>query len=528
MSTKTIRREFLLGSAAAGLVAAAPTQAARLASQREPSVWSVLDYGARGDGKQMDTQGIHAAIAACASAGGGTVWIPAGRYLTGAIRLASHINLHLDAGATILGSQDPKDYPIYSSPWPDGTRQISSLIYGENLANVSLTGRGVIDGQGRAWWVRLWLARRRRGFPVPALTEEQQREEVGKIKFGRPRLIRLVNCRNVLIEGLTLTNSPAWTVHPIFCEYVTIQGVTILNPVPSPNTDGIDPESSRNVHISDCHIDVGDDCIAIKAGKNAIGRQVGKPCENITITNLTTRRGHGGVSIGSEMSGDVRNVAISNCVFQGTDRGIRIKTKRGRGGVVEGVTASNIVMQDVPEAFYFTMYYGHAGGLNEKEPVNAGTPRFRDFHMANITARGARVAGEIMGLAEMPIQDVTFSDVQIEAGKGFACQNARHLGFYNVQIETADGPPLGAEKVQGLELDGFRCDRPHPGTPVVKLADAENVFVRGCRAAPGTSVFVEVSGKKSSDIALRGNDLGRAAQGIAFRDGATSAILSEK
>ncbi len=532
MTTKTLRRDFLLGSAAAGLMAAAPSRlgarSLEPASARRAGVWNVRDYGARGDGQQMDTQAIHAAIAACASAGGGTVWFPAGKYLTGAVRLENNTNLHLDAGATILGSQDPKDYPVYPSPWPDGTRQISSLIYGENLTNVSLTGRGVIDGQGRAWWERLWLAHHRRGFPIPPLSEEQQREEIAKIKFGRPRLIRLIGCRNVLIEGLTLTHSPAWTIHPLFCESVTIHGVTILNPVPSPNTDGIDPESSRNVHISDCHIDVGDDCIAIKAGKNAIGRQVGKPCENITITNLTTRHGHGGVSIGSEMSGDVRNVAISNCVFQGTDRGIRIKTKRGRGGIVEGVTASNIVMQDVPEAFYFTMYYGHAGGLNQKEPINAGTPRFRDFHMSNITARGARVAGEVLGLAEMPIQEVTFSNIEIEADKGFFCQNAHHLGFYDVQIETASGPSLSTKRVRDLELDGFRCDRPHAGTPVIELEDTQDVFARGCQAAAGTSVFIEARGKTTSGIILRGNHLDRAAKPVEFTEGASPAALSEK
>ncbi|MGH9378413.1 MAG: glycoside hydrolase family 28 protein [Terriglobia bacterium] len=519
-----LRRHFLFSSGTVGLAAnlSLPASSHRLHGQN--TLCNVLNYGAAGDGKRMDTKAIQAAIDACAKIGGGTVFLPAGKYLTGAIKLASNLNLHLDSGATLLGSQDPADYPVYPSPWPDGTQEISSLIYGEGLSNASLTGRGTIDGQGQAWWTRQWLMFPRRRAPVPAMSIEERRAEIAKIRNGRPRLMTLLNCRNVLIEGLTLINSAFWTVHPIFCDGVTITGLTILNPVPSPNTDGIDPESCRNVHISDCTISVGDDCIAIKSGKDAAGRQVGKPCENITITNLITGTGHG-VSIGSEMSGGVRNVTITNCVFQGMDRGIRIKTQRGRGGVVEGVTASNIVMQGVPEPFALTAFYSR-GNPDEARPVDEGTPRFRDFHFAHITARGAKSAGQITGLREAPISGVVFSDVCIEAGRGFRCQNARELAFHNVHIESRQGPALAAKTVEAVELDGFTGAA--SGAALVTLEDAKDVFARGCSAPAGTSAFFEISGAASASIVLRSNNLSRAAKAVAFAGGAGPGILSEK
>lgn len=487
-------------------------------------VYNALQYGVVGDGKRLETKAIQAAIDACAAKGGGTVFLPAGRYLTGAIKLRSNVNLHFDSGAVLLGSDNPSDYPVYPSPWRDGTHEISSLIYGAGLSNVSLTGRGTIDGQGRAWWVRQWLMFPRKRAPVPAMSEEERHAEIAKIRNGRPRMITLLNCRNVLIEGLTLINSAFWTVHPMFSEGITITGLTILNPVPSPNTDGIDPESCRNVHISDCHIDVGDDCIAIKSGKDAAGRAIGKPCENITIANLTTAHGHG-VSIGSEMSGGVRNVAIANCVFQGMDRGLRIKTQRGRGGAVEGVTASNIVMQDVPEPFALTCFYSH-GNPNEARPVDEGTPRFRDFHFAHITARGARSAGQITGLREMPIADVTLSDVRIQAERGFTCQNARRVAFHDVHIESSQGPALAAKTVEALELDGFSGSA--SGRALVTVEDAKGVFARGCSAPAGTQAFLEVSGAASADIVFGSNNLGPAPKPVIFGKGASPSVLSKK
>ena len=531
------RRDFLVSPTVLGLMGPGSTLV-RAEVPGQHLLFNVRDYGTAGDGKRMDTRPMQAAIDACARAGGGTVFIPSGQYLTGAINLQSHVNVYLDSGAVILASQDPADYPVHPSPWQDGKRVISALIRGENLTDSSLTGRGTIDGQGQAWWVREYQTNpeyaKEYEAHVPALTETQRREELARLQFGIPHLVQWLNCKNVLLEGLTLINSPSEAVWPIFCDDMTITGVTIVNPVPSPDTDGLDPESCRNVHISDCHIDCGDDCISIKSGTDAAGRKMGRPSENITITNLTTLRGHAGVALGSEMSGDIRNVSISNCTFQGTEHGIRIKSRRGRGGVVEGLVVSNIVMQDVREAFTNTMFYDATSPMSREEkdpeglrPVDEGTPRFRNFYMNNITAFGSKSAGQITGLREMPITGLVLSNIRISAEQGFSCQNARQIEFHNVRIDNTEGPALRAKNVQGLELDGFYSAQTHPETCIVDLEDVTDVFARGCSAAPGTTIFLRIAGAKSSNLVLRANNLGRAAKRVAFALGADPAILSE-
>lgn len=386
---------------------------------------------------------IAKAIDACA--GGGTVIVAAGQYHTGAIQLRSNIELHLEAGAVILGSGDPGDYPLRKSVWGEG-EEISSLIYGEDLENVSITGPGTIDGQGEVWWKREWM--RSGKNHTPKATTPAELAEVAKLRHGRPQLIRLVRCSNVRIENVRLVNSASWTIHPLLCEYVNIRGVVITNHVPSPNTDGINPESCRWVHISDCHIDVGDDCITLKSGRDEVGRKMGRPDENIVIDNCTMKQGHGGVSIGSEMSGGVRNIAVSNCVFDGTDKGIRIKSQRGRGGVVEGISISNIVMQDVIEAINITTFYSGSDKPGDIFPVGPGTPIFRDIHISNITARGSKIAGDITGLKEMPIQGITLDNVRIAAKQGFTVTNAKGIVFRDVEILPESGAPLSKDNAE--------------------------------------------------------------------------------
>ena len=271
--------------------------------------------------------------------------------------------------------------------------------------------------------------------------------------FLRPPFIQFMNCKNVLIEGITICNSPFWTVNPEFCENVTVRGVTINNPI-SPNTDGINPESCKYVHISDCHISVGDDCITIKSGKDRAGRKMAVPAENYTITNCTMLSGHGGVVIGSEMSGGVRKIAISNCIFDGTDRGIRIKTARGRGGIVEDIRVDNIIMKNIREqAIVLDMQYAKT----KEKPVSERTPRFRNIHLSNITA-DANQAGYLNGLAEMPIENVTFSNINIDAKTGFVIRDVNKISFHQVQINASTGPAINAKNVKQLNIDGIVKD----------------------------------------------------------------------
>ena len=429
------------------------------------ALFNVRSYGTAGDGRHLETAAINKAIAACAKAGGGTVYLPPGKYLTGTIVLKSHVILDLDAGATILGSENPDDYPTCQNPWGGDRAEISSLIYAEDAENITITGRGTINGQGQVWWKRQWLKTPKKGMPEAKTPEDFA--EIKKISRGRPQLIRLVRCNDVVIEHLNLTNSPSWNVHPLFCEFVRVDGLTISTPVPSPNTDGINPESCRNVQIINCRIDTGDDCVTLKSGIDETGRRMGRPDENIMIANCVMKKGHGGVTIGSEMSGGVHNVTVANCVFQGTDIGIRVKAQRGRGNVVEGLTVANIVMQDVPHPFTITTFYHGDDEPGDVYPVDEGTPRFRNFLFSNITARGAKDAGSITGLRELPIEDISFSNVHIQAAKGFTCTNAREISFLDVVINTDEGPALTLRNATDIDSSRLRTQTPHQDVPLV-------------------------------------------------------------
>jgi polygalacturonase len=416
-------------------------------------VINVVDFGAARDGRALATDALQAAIDVAAQHGGGTVYLPAGNYVTGSLFLRSRITLHLDAGATLLGSENPSDYPMIHSRWEGVERETyAPLITGDHLHQIAIVGRGTIDGRGERWW-------------------KMHKDKT--LRYPRPRLISFSDCTNVLIEGITATRSPSWTIHPVRCENVTVHQVSVANPADSPNTDGINPDSCRHVHIANCHIDVGDDCIAIKAGTEAEAADKRAPCEDITITNCTMVHGHGGVVIGSEMSGGVRNVVIANCVFTQTDRGIRMKSRRGRGGTVEDVRVTNVVMRDVLCPFTINMFYGPGAWDDSRVtnktpyPVDEGTPVFRHIQLSHCTARDVQHAAAFLyGLPERPIEDVSFEDisislaVQASAGSpemapglepvsraGFLAQHVRGLYLRRVNVTGQVGAPFVFEDV---------------------------------------------------------------------------------
>lgn len=399
----------------------------------------IREFGARGDGTTLNTASIQATIDHVAQGGGGTVLVPAGTWLTGSLVLRSHIRLVLEAGATILGSQNQDDYPLIDARWEGSTRRsFSPLIGGENLVCVSIEGRGTIDGQGSPWWK--WFKEK-------------------SIQYPRPRLISFTDCDKLLLSGFTAQNSPSWTINPVRCSNVHIHGLSVFNPPDSPNTDGINPDSCRAVRISDCWVSVGDDCITIKSGTEHEAEHLRAPCEDITVSNCVLERGHGGVVIGSEMSGGVRHVAISNCIFKGTDRGIRIKSRRGRGGIVEDIVVSNIIMTDVLSPLTINLYYGCGAwgdpvvGNKSALPVNQGTPAIRNISLNNIRAKGTRIAaGFLYGLPEQVIENVSIRDYNVDMDESWQEEG---------EAEMADGLPrmcrhgLWARNVKGLTLAGI-------------------------------------------------------------------------
>lgn len=397
------------------------------------------------------TEAFRKAVEQVETNGGGTIFVPAGTYLTRSIQLVSHTTLWLDNGAELLFSDEIEKYELLEGNFEGITRRMyKPCIYMKDAVNVVIKGEGTINGNGRKWWERIWAK---------------------TLEDARPCLVYFEHCENVKILNVKLTNSPAWTVHPLFSTNVLVSGVTIKNPADSPNTDGINPDSCTNVRISDCIIDVGDDCIAIKSGVEE--SLVLKPCENITITNCVMVHGHGGVVIGSEASGDVRNVVVSNCVFQDTDRGIRLKTRRRRGGKMEKLTFSNIIMDRVMCPFVFNMYYfcgklGKEPWVSDRRPapVDEGTPVIRDININNVTVVNATsCAGVICGLTEMPVENVTFANCNITmcadkepevaammslleptSGAGFYVRNAKGITFENVILGGVVGEDVDADE----------------------------------------------------------------------------------
>lgn len=411
----------------------------------------ITDHGAVPGGEVKNTDAFAAAIATCAEAGGGRVLVPAGRWLTGPIHLRSNIELHLDEGAVIVFSNVFEDYlpPVLVRVGGIELYNYSPFIYARDCENVAITGPGRLDGNAEAWFP--WKTKETkeifqlepRGIPVEERIFGTPEAAI------RPNFVVFMNCRNVLWEGFTIGSGANWTLHPVYCENVIIRRVNVLTD--GPNNDGIDPDSCRNVLIEHCVFDTGDDCVVLKSGYNEDGWRVGRPTENVVMRWCSSRRGHGGLVIGSEMSGDVRNVYMVDCEFEGTDRAVRIKSRRGRGGVVENVWVDNIRVKDMQhEVVILNMDYS----ADRNPAVNERAPLFRNIHLSNITAEGAPVAIRITGLEDSPIENVTFNDLDLQTSRGVIARHARGLTFRDLTLEVADGPLFDLQHVTGATLDG--------------------------------------------------------------------------
>ena len=476
--------------------------------------FNVVDYGAVGNGKTLCTAAIQKTVDACANSGGGTVYLPAGSYLSGAIFLKSNVTIHVSEGATLLASTNFEDFPPFKPGWriqSDDTR-VSSLITGLDLENIAITGRGTLNGQGRTWW--------------EAFREDKKRKKGQEkiLTYGRPRVINLYRCRNVLIDGVTIVDSPSWTVHPVGCDNLVVEGISLINPEEGPNTDGVNPESCRNVRIANCFIDTGDDCITLKSGENEEGRLKARPTENVTITNCVMYKGHGAVVIGSETSGNVRNVTASNIVCVGTDRTVRIKSTRGRGGIVENIRFSNFVVENVKEPIYITSFYTKT----DPEPVSERTPIFRDIAISHFTIKKSPCTAKIFGLPEMPIQRLRITDVTASTQVGFRCDSVVGLELQNVQVEVDKGPAFEFSNCKDLELRGIKTTNPRADEPVIMMENVEDAFIQGCRAFPGTGSFLELAGKTTRGILLLGNNLSAAKNHFVLKGDTQKGAVEEK
>jgi len=287
-------------------------------------------------------------------------------------------------------------------------------------------------------------------------------------------MVTTYECKNVRIEGVSFSNPPFWTIMPAFTDNITIDGITIENPGESPNTDGIDPSSCRYVHITNCHITVGDDCIVIKSGRDEDGREAARPTEDITISNCTMLRGHGGVVIGSEMSGNVKRITITNCVFEGTDRGIRIKTMRGRGGVIEDIVVSNIVMNNmINEGVLITLRYQRT----DPEPLSERTPACNNVRLSNIIVRGGQRPVAIYGLEERDVNQIAFSNMETITTRGILVENGSDITFHDMKMTIKEGSALEVKDSKNIGWDMVSVTTPQLTSPVLKLTNCKGVRV---------------------------------------------------
>lgn len=510
--------------------------------------FDIRKYGAIGDGVFLNTKSINNAIADCSNKGGGVVLIPDGIWLTGPIYMKSNVNLHVLRAGVLLFTKDKSQYKLVEGNW-EGKPSVrnESPIFGTNLENIAITGNGIIDGNGDVWravkkdkltesqWKNLvksgGLVRedQKMWYPSESYLKGDQTKDASVIQpgksladyqdmkdFFRPNLLVLTKCKKVLLEGVTFQNSPAWCLHPLMCEDLTLRGIYAKNPWYAQNGDGVDVESCKNVMIENSTFDVGDDGICIKSGRDADGRKRNMPTENLICRNNVVYHAHGGFVIGSEMSGGARNLFVYNNSFIGTDIGLRFKTTRGRGGVVEKIYISDINMKDIAgEAIRFDMYYMAkdpvplAGETREAPkvelfPVTEETPQFKDFHIRNVVCDGASKAIFMRGLPEMNIHDIELENITIQAKEGVELTEASNISIKNLTLKTAKTDPL------------------------INVEDSKNISFDGLKSLTEVKTLMNISGVQTADVKLSRSEIPASKDKITYSVGASSKALSIK
>lgn len=505
--------------------------------------FNIINFGAKSDGVTLNTKAINKAIDECSVKGGGVVLVPQGFWLTGPIVLKSNVNLHISRSALIQFTDDKSQYPLVEGNYEGHTAvRNQSPISGTDLINVAITGEGIIDGHGEAWraigkerlteqeWNKLVASggvvseNGKAWYPSQSYINGLKDAKAGILELGktprdfeaekdffRPNLLVMNNCKKVLLAGITFQNSPAWCLHTLLCQDLTLNGIHVRNLWNAQNGDGIDVESCKNVLLENSTFDAGDDGICVKSGRDEEGRKLGKPTENMVVRNDIVYRAHGGFVIGSEMSGGARNIFVSDCTFIGTDVGLRFKTTRGRGGVVENIYIKNISMRDiVTNAILFDMYYmgkspGDDGANADATaiPVTDATPQFRNFYVDNVVCNGAERAIEVRGLPEMNIKDIHLSNMVLKTNKGIDITEGTGIYLKNIQLLCADTDPIiNIVNSHDISFDKLGYDH--------------------------AKLLFSVSGKRSAQISVTNTETNKADTKTAYKSGAEESAISIK
>jgi DNA sulfur modification protein DndE len=506
--------------------------------------FNILNYGAVADGLTLNSAAINKTIEACAINGGGTVVIPRGSFVSGPILIKSNINLHLDKGALLIFTPDFNQYPLVVSTFEgvDAVR-CQSPVTAENIENIAITGEGILNGNGFYWrplkkdklseseWKghikkyggvltddkKTWYssAKALKGSltnNIGKIIDNKTAADFEDIKdYLRPNMIRIFNCKNILIEGVTFENSPAWTTHINASEHITIKNLTVKNPWFGANTDALDLESCKNALVEDCHFDTGDDGICIKSGRDADGRKRGIPTKDVIVKNCIVYHAHGGFVVGSEMSGGVNNMFVSNCTFIGSDIGLRFKTTRGRGGMVENIYVNNINMKDIAaEAILFDMYYmakdpvvlageKREPPVVETKPVNETTPQFQNFYFRNITCNGAAKGIFVRGIPEMHIKNILIENVILQADEGIDIQEASNITLNNITMMSKNT------------------------NPVAYVLNSDNIAINNLKYKDSADVLAMVQGERTKAVSILNTDVIKAKQKVKAGFGITDA-----
>lgn len=507
--------------------------------------FNVVMFGAKGDGITLNSKAINDAIEACHQNGGGTVLLPKGMWVTGPLVLKSNVNLHLVDGAVLQFSENTDVYPLVKTNWEglDAIRA-QSPIYAADAENIAVTGKGIIDGAGQAWrpvkkskltlpeWNQLVKSggylneKQDTWYPTERALKGSLEKRPGVIaegydvqkaesikEFLRPNMVNIVRSKRVLLEGVTFQNSPAWCLHPLLTQHLTLRNLTVRNPWNAQNGDGVDIESCRYVLVENSTFDVGDDGICIKSGRDEEGRKRGVATEDVIVRNCTVFHGHGGFVVGSEMSGGARNIFVSDCNFLGTDVGLRFKTTRGRGGIVEKIYIDNIRMNNIGgAAVLFDMYYmakdplavfaGEDKPSIEFQPVTEATPQFKDFYIKGVVCKGAETGIFVRGLPEMNIRNISLEDISIQSKEGFVCVEGENISLKNANLY---------------------CD----AKTVIDIQDSKNITLNTISYKPA-EVFITVNGNRSKDIKIQNTDTSGAKKEAELGKGVSNKIITTK